>query len=193
MEPTLRQARLRASFAHLYPHIRPDSWERASTMALRVVEALAGRTDPNFTGRERILPDEHFEFRGGGGPAQVPGRRLGDGAAEGTLRERVTSMRLILQSIEAELQKGKIPTEGLDDFKVAVDDLRLRVWSILAAATTGDPQGALERFRLRRAIELTRSVAHDLETGAMSAVHGELPELRIAVHRLSGAMETAAP
>jgi hypothetical protein len=72
--------------------------------------------------------------------------------------------------------------------QMAVDDLRLRVWSILAAASTGDVQGALERFRLRRAIELGRSVAHDLETGTMGVQHGELPELHVVVHRLSRVM-----
>ena len=191
MEPTPREARLRAEFATLYPYLKPDVWERATTVALKVMESTLGPGHERSWSRERVLSDEHFEFRSGRMTEPMTGRRVNDELVEGTLRDRVTSMRLILQSIESELQRGKIPMEGLDDFKVAVDDLRLRVWSILAAATTGDPQAALERFRLRRAIELSRTVAHDLESGAMSTGHEELPALRIAVDRLDVAMVAA--
>ena len=54
MEATLREARLRAEFAHLYPTLQPGAWERATTMVLKVVEASLGRQRPSGSG-ERIL------------------------------------------------------------------------------------------------------------------------------------------
>lgn len=189
MEPEHREACLRPEFAELYPFLQPNIWDRATTVALKVMEARTQNPGLERPSGERVLADDHFEFRGGQPSPMFSGKRLQDAVTGGTLRERVSAMRLILQSIEAELQKGKIPPEGLEDFKTAVDDLRLRVWSILAAATTGDVQGALERFRLRRAIELSRTVAHDLESRAMSIEHGEIPELTAAAQRLVNAIQ----
>lgn len=192
MEPAPREARLKREYAHLYPYLEPGTWDRASTIAIKTVEAMAQDPEAQQLSGGRILDDQHFDFRGGGEAAFNASRqRLGDAVAGGTFRDRVSAMRLILQSIEAELQKGSVPAEGLEDFKSAVDDLRLRVWSILAAASTGDYQAALERFRLRRAIELTRAVAHDLESGAMSRGHRELSDLESVVRRLSGVIKAA--
>ncbi len=64
----MREARLRAEFAHLYPELTPDRWEPAS----RIAEVVLARfllqklaADP----MERALQESHFEFRGG---AQEP-------------------------------------------------------------------------------------------------------------------------
>ncbi len=186
LEPPPREARLKPEYAHLYPYLEPGAWDRASTIAIRTLEAMAQQLEAQQPSKGRALIEQHFDFRGGAAAAFNASRqRLGEAVAGGTFRDRVSAMRLILQSIEAELQKGKVPAEGLEDFKSAVDDLRLRVWSILAAASSGDHQAALERFRLRRAIELTRTLAHDLESGTLSRGHRELPELEIVLRRLS--------
>ena len=192
MEPAPREARLKPEYAHLYPYLVPGIWDRASTIAVKTVEAMAQNPEGQPPGG-RILTDEHFDFRGGGEAVFNASRqRVGEASAGGTFRDRVNAMRLILQSIEAELQKGKVPAEVLEDFKSAIDDLRLRVWSILAAASSGDHQAALQRFRLRRAIELTRALSHDLESGAMSREHRELSDLETVVRRLSGAIQSAS-
>jgi hypothetical protein len=59
-----REARLRPDHAHRYPDVRPERWEPAATVADRV---LAGRLlrGSLIAMRDRVLPDEHFEFRGG--------------------------------------------------------------------------------------------------------------------------------
>jgi hypothetical protein len=48
MEGTIREARLRPQYASLYPALEPGTWQPASAI-----------------GRERLMSEEHFEFRGG--------------------------------------------------------------------------------------------------------------------------------
>jgi hypothetical protein len=60
----VREARLRSDWADLYPGITAGVWHVAAQLvpiALRY--RLQGRGTWEFT--ERILLDEHFEFRGG--------------------------------------------------------------------------------------------------------------------------------
>jgi len=58
-----REARLRTEFAYLYPPLEADHWELAGAVAGRVLawplEAQRGRISA-----DRVLPKEHFEFRG---------------------------------------------------------------------------------------------------------------------------------
>ena len=79
----LREARLRAASAHLYPGITPEVWIQAATMAdivwARRLQGGAG----SLAGR--VLDAEHFEFR-----------HEGSTAADPTLRRRATD-RLRLQ------------------------------------------------------------------------------------------------
>lgn len=92
-----------------------------------------------------------------------------------------------LQATEAQLSHGDIPLAGLDEIKVAIDDVRLRVWAILAATKAEDPE-ALERFRLRRAADVCRSIADDLETGRLHIHDKELDRLREELNRLARAV-----
>ena len=105
--------------------------------------------------------------------------------AEPTLQSRVSSMRTTLQTIEAQLTRGDVGGEGLADLKAGVDDLRLRLWAVMAAANSGDP-GALERFRIRRAIDVCTGLAEELASGAIDSGHRELEQLRQAARRLAG-------
>ena len=59
-----REARLRPEFAHLYPAITPDLWESAAVLADRVVSLLLRSPGSRFIATDRILPPEHFDFRG---------------------------------------------------------------------------------------------------------------------------------
>jgi hypothetical protein len=58
-----REARLRPEFAHLYPSIAADQWELAAVMADRVAWLLR-RPNAGRVATDRVLPPEHFEFRG---------------------------------------------------------------------------------------------------------------------------------
>ncbi|HYF39372.1 MAG TPA: hypothetical protein VD930_06790 [Gemmatimonadales bacterium] len=63
--PRVREARLKAEFAHLYPPLEPGRWEPAAAMADRIVAWLLRQPDRGYMAPERVLRSEHFEFRGG--------------------------------------------------------------------------------------------------------------------------------
>jgi hypothetical protein len=68
-----RQARLRPEHASTYPGIETGVWESAAVLCDRVIASELLRGSP-VDWRERALPPEHFEFRGGDGLAQRPRR-----------------------------------------------------------------------------------------------------------------------
>jgi hypothetical protein len=59
-----REARLRPEFAHLYPAITAGHWGSAPVMADQMVTWLLRHPKGGFIATHRILPAEHFDFRG---------------------------------------------------------------------------------------------------------------------------------
>jgi hypothetical protein len=59
-----REARLRPEFAGQYPGVAAGRWECAATLADRVLAAALLRGWETRLWR-RLLPEEHFDFRGG--------------------------------------------------------------------------------------------------------------------------------
>jgi hypothetical protein len=60
----VREARLRPEWAHLYPGLDSDVWTVAAQFVPLVLRhRLQGQPTWEFT--QRILVDDHFEFRGG--------------------------------------------------------------------------------------------------------------------------------
>jgi hypothetical protein len=60
-----REARLKPEFAHLYLGVEPGVWESAGVLADRVLSARLLRPNNGFILSDRVLAEEHFEFRGG--------------------------------------------------------------------------------------------------------------------------------
>ncbi len=104
--------------------------------------------------------------------------------AETTLQNPIQTIRATVQSIEAKLRQGNLPDDGLDDLKAAIDDARLRLWAVISAADSGEPEGVLLRFRLRRATEICRGIVADLDAGTLGAHQRELLELREAAREM---------
>jgi hypothetical protein len=77
-----REARLKPEFAHLYPAIDPNRWDLAAVMADRVVAWLLRRPNPGWVATDRILPPEHFEFRGSQEQRPAPPSRRTDMGGE---------------------------------------------------------------------------------------------------------------
>jgi hypothetical protein len=67
-----REARLRPEHAHRYPGLHAKNWISAATLADQVLAGalLRGRDTSLW---DRLLRDEHFEFRGGGGRVVAEG------------------------------------------------------------------------------------------------------------------------
>ena len=68
-----RETRVRAGFGHLYPELR-SGWDAAQDAARRVADRLVTNRGYVALLKGRVLPDAHFEFRGGS--SIRPGGRL---------------------------------------------------------------------------------------------------------------------
>jgi len=111
--------------------------------------------------------------------------------AKPTFVQQVATLNATLETIEDSLANGQAPVEGLEDFKSALDDVRLRLWGLLSAAGGDDYKGFQERFRIRRATEMSRGLGGDLRTGTISGRHRELAGLREAATELTQSIEQA--
>lgn len=111
--------------------------------------------------------------------------------AEPSFEQQVATLNATLSAIEERLAAGSAEVEGLEDFKSALDDVRLRLWGLLSAAGGDDYKGFQERFRIRRATEMSRGLGGDLRTGAVSGRHRELAGLREAAAELTQSIDQA--
>ena len=103
--------------------------------------------------------------------------------------DQVTTFNAILGAIETRVAEGEVPREVVADFKSSVDDLRLRLWSVLGTGTANDYRAFQEQFRLRRAKEICLGLEDDLQTGALSPRHEDLRPLAQAAGSLAGRIE----
>ena len=63
MQENIREARLRPEYAELYPGVEPGIWQPATTVGQQLLLwHLATAATPQG---ERLMGDNHFEFRGG--------------------------------------------------------------------------------------------------------------------------------
>lgn len=60
----VREARLRPEWAHLYPGLEAGIWMVAAQLVPLVLRYRL-QEQPTWEFTQRILEDEHFEFRGG--------------------------------------------------------------------------------------------------------------------------------
>lgn len=111
--------------------------------------------------------------------------------AEPSFLEQVATLNGTLTEVEQRLARGQIPVQELEDVKSALDDVRLRLWGLLSAAGGDDYKGFQERFRIRRATEMSRGLGGDLRTGAISGRHRELAGLKEAANELAQSIEQA--
>ena len=79
----------------------------------------------------------------------------------------------------------KVRLHMMQDTVRKIDEARMRIWAVLTASDDEDPSGFLERFRLRRAIEICRAVERDLADGTMKSWPKEISELRAVTDQLA--------
>jgi transcriptional regulator with XRE-family HTH domain len=147
-----------------------------------VVHWEAGRVKPPRRRLEELCRRHHWplELFAEGGPRPrdllltKPGSASQDlGVAHRPARVRessaaasVATLQTELRNIDAGLTDGSLTPEGLADLKSAVDDVRLRLWGALIADQPADTTFR-QRFRITRVAEICRSVAADLQDGAL--------------------------
>jgi len=103
--------------------------------------------------------------------------------------EQVATLSAMLHSLEIQVAQGNLATPGLEEFKSALDDLRIRAWGLLTATNSDDPHGFQERFRTLRGTEMCRALSTDLRTGKLSGRQPELPALGAAARELSATVK----
>jgi hypothetical protein len=107
-----------------------------------------------------------------------------------TLTTRMAVMPDLVRDLEQRVGNGEVPPEGLDNVKAAIDDIRLRLWPLLVSAhDPADRRGSIQRFRLRRAMDVCRAASRDLESEQVELPHEELAELRLAADKLASQVE----
>lgn len=111
--------------------------------------------------------------------------------AEPTLVDQIAMLDSTLTAVERRMATSQAPVEGLEDFKSALDDMRLRLWGLLSAASGGDYKGFQERFRIRRTTEMCRALAGDLRSAAVTGRHPELSALHEAAAELARSIDLA--
>jgi hypothetical protein len=111
--------------------------------------------------------------------------------AEPSFAEQMATLNSTLRAIEVRLALGRAPVEGLEDFKSALDDMRLRLWGLLSAAGVREQQGFQELFRIRRATEMNRGLGNELQAGTISGRHRELNGLRESAADLMESIDVA--
>jgi hypothetical protein len=79
-----RQARLRPEHASLYPGLEPGFWVDADDLAEQMPTQHLLRPTPGFMLSSRMLPEDHFDFRGGeaAGRPRIARTRRSDPATE---------------------------------------------------------------------------------------------------------------
>ena len=107
--------------------------------------------------------------------------------------EQVATLNTMLNTLEAQGKPAEPGTARLAEFKSALDDLRLRTWSLLTAINADDPHAFQEQFRTHRGTEMCRALTTDLRTGKLSGRQPDLPALGDAARELSAEVKKAAP
>ena len=105
--------------------------------------------------------------------------------------EQVATLSAMLDTVETQVARGDLSTLDLAEFKGALDDMRLRTWSLLTATNADDPHAFQEQFRTHRGTEMCRALTTDLQTGKLSSRPPDLPALGAAARDLAGAVKEA--
>jgi hypothetical protein len=110
--------------------------------------------------------------------------------AEVSLAEQVAALSSMLRVIEVRLALSRPPVEGIEEFRIVLDDMRVRLWGLLSSGGQ-DAQEFQDRFRIRRAIELCRGLSLDLKSGSVSGRQPGLAHLTEAALELSRSVDQA--
>jgi hypothetical protein len=105
--------------------------------------------------------------------------------------EQVSTLGVMLDDLERRIRGGDRNVAGLPELKSALDDLRLRSWSLLTAVHEDDPHAFQERFRTLRGTEMSRALSTDLRSGKLSGHQPDLPALGAAARDLAAAVKEA--
>jgi len=111
-------------------------------------------------------------------------------SAQTQLKDHIDRLRAVLTVVDSNLALGLVPSEGMQDLRAAVDDLRTRAWLILKAGHRVHEQAFVNRVRVRRAVEICEEVLADLYVGAVTPDTPGYSVFRSTVRELANLLET---
>jgi hypothetical protein len=87
------------------------------------------------------------------------------------LSQRLSLVKHALAEVEAELVEADVCPDGLEDFKSALDHIRLSTWAVLTAVEAKNFQHSvvLARFRIARLMDMCRSIRSDIAGGLLTS------------------------
>ncbi len=94
------------------------------------------------------------------------------------LNQRVSKLRTALETIEREVAIGAASRDTLEEFKLAIDHIRISVWALLTEQHTGGHETVVARYRIKSVIEICRHLLQDIDTGIFPASEPDLVEFR---------------
>ena len=104
------------------------------------------------------------------------------------LAQQIAQLRSQLTAVDAQLARGTGVPAGLEDLKEAVDNMRTNVWAVLSASRSKEYPEFIARFRLRRAIDILKQVAEEIDSGTRRGALPEFAELQIQMQRVQASM-----
>jgi len=101
------------------------------------------------------------------------------------LLEQVHRLKADLEDVEYRLKNNDIPVPVLEDFKSAIDHIRLTLWGILQSSGPDRYEAAatIIRFRIRRADDICKQIVSDIDALDITV---DSPELKSLHDTLSG-------
>ena len=103
--------------------------------------------------------------------------------ADEPLAQQLSTLRSLLDDVDARLTRTPALPAGLEDLKRSVDTLRTNMWAILSAGQGAMAPVRVERLKLRRAVEGIKAVRVSLVDGGK--LHPEHIELQLLARELA--------
>jgi len=99
--------------------------------------------------------------------------------SQNELLEQVHRLKAELEEVEARLARNDIPLPVLEDFKSAIDHIRLTLWGILQASGSNRYEAAatIIRFRMRRVEDICQQIVSNIDAQEITVESPELKKL----------------
>lgn len=95
-------------------------------------------------------------------------------SANHQLVDRMVQVKAALELLEQQVLDEGAPRDALEDFKHAVDHIRISLWAILSAERTSGHRPIVAHYRLQRATDLCSQAVADVEAGEVRDVRDVL-------------------
>ena len=104
--------------------------------------------------------------------------------SQNELLEQVRRLKAELEQVESRLSQSDIPLPVLEDFKAAIDHIRLTLWGILQASGSGRYEAAatIIRFRIRRADDICQQIVANIDAQDITVESPELKNLHATLN-----------